>query len=58
MLLRSAELARVWLRVLAFARRTLPGGDGEEAAEGESELEFLGLAGMLDPPRPGSLRMQ
>jgi Ca2+-transporting ATPase len=39
------------LRVLALAYRPLPGGEkvGEEA---EKDLVFLGLVGMIDPPRP------
>ena len=47
----AAEMERSALRVLAFARRVLPDGD-EEPDDLERELEFLGLAGMLDPPRP------
>jgi P-type Ca2+ transporter type 2C len=39
------------LRVLAVARRPLPGGDVPQAVA-ESDLELLGLVGMLDPPRP------
>jgi magnesium-transporting ATPase (P-type) len=39
------------LRVLVLARRVLPdGSDGAEQVE--SELELLGVVGMLDPPRP------
>jgi magnesium-transporting ATPase (P-type) len=40
------------LRILALARRVLPEGTGDAADEIETELEFLGLVGMLDPPRP------
>jgi magnesium-transporting ATPase (P-type) len=46
----AEEMERGALRVLAFARRPLD--DGEELAEAESELELLGVVGMLDPPRP------
>ena len=47
----AEEMERGALRVLAFARRVLP--DGVETADDvESELELLGVAGMLDPPRP------
>jgi len=52
---RNAELAGSALRVLALAWRPLPAG--VEPAEGEVErgLIYAGLAGMLDPPRPGVL---
>ena len=40
------------LRVLALARRVLPEGTGQTATEIEDQLEFLGLVGMMDPPRP------
>ncbi len=47
----AEEMERGALRVLAFARRVLPDGlDG--ADDVEQELELLGLAGMVDPPRP------
>ncbi len=50
--LAAAEaMERSALRVLALARRSLP--EGVDAPdEVESELEFLGVVGMLDPPRP------
>ena len=38
------------LRVLAFARRSAPEGEPDESLE--NDLTFLGLAGMIDPPRP------
>ena len=44
-------MARDALRVLALAYKELPQGDGygEESVEGE--MTFLGLVGMMDPPR-------
>ena len=42
------EMASRALRVLAVARRRGPAAEGEA----ERELELLGLAGMLDAPRP------
>jgi magnesium-transporting ATPase (P-type) len=47
----AEEMERAALRVLAFARRVLPEG-AEDEGDVERELEFLGVAGMLDPPRP------
>jgi magnesium-transporting ATPase (P-type) len=47
--------ARDGLRVLAMARRTLPAGTDSEARDAdevERDLAFLGLAAMMDPPRP------
>jgi cation-transporting ATPase F len=48
-LARAREMAGRGLRVLAFARRLHGEGALERAVEGE--LGFLGLQGMLDPPR-------
>jgi magnesium-transporting ATPase (P-type) len=47
------EYARSALRVLALAYRPLPLRDGPYLSQHvEKELVFLGLAGMMDPPRP------
>ena len=47
------DYARAALRVLAFARRQLPPRDGVYTSESvERDLTFIGLVGMMDPPRP------
>ena len=47
------DYARNALRVLALARRKLPPRSGEYTTEWvESDLTFLGLVAMQDPPRP------
>ncbi len=47
------DYARSALRVLALARRELPARSGAYTHEGvERGLTFLGLAAMMDPPRP------
>ncbi|MGH2592771.1 MAG: cation-translocating P-type ATPase, partial [Anaerolineae bacterium] len=47
------DYARNALRVLALARRELPPRTGAYTPEGvEQGLTFLGLAAMMDPPRP------
>lgn len=47
------EYARSALRVLALAYRHLPPRDGPYRLQNvEKDLIFLGLAGMMDPPRP------
>ncbi len=47
------DYARAALRVLAFARRQLPPRDGAYTSENvERALTFIGLVGMMDPPRP------
>jgi Ca2+-transporting ATPase len=49
----AEELAKQGLRVLAFALRRLSRvPDALEAATVETGLTFIGLAGLIDPPRP------
>jgi len=49
------EMADLGMRVLAVARRTLHDDDDAAAAlERLDHLEFVGLLGMSDPPRPGT----
>jgi len=49
-------MAEKALRVLAFAYRELPANMKEfHEEEVEQKLVFLGLAGMIDPPRPAAI---
>ena len=47
-----AELSGQGLRVLAAARRRDPAGEGDLDASDLQDLEFLGVYGIVDPPRP------
>jgi Ca2+-transporting ATPase len=51
----SDSMADRALRVLAFAEKTLENGDSIEGDSVESGLIFVGLAGMMDPPRKEAL---
>jgi len=52
-LTRNDQMSRQALRVLAVAERDLPGGLSDYSPDTvEAELTFLGLVGMIDPPRP------
>ncbi len=44
------------LRVLVMARRTLPAGTGDTSHADVAQLTFLGLVGMIDPPRAEAKR--
>ncbi|MFZ3042833.1 MAG: cation-translocating P-type ATPase [Thiobacillus sp.] len=49
----AEQLAAQGLRVLAFALKRLPAvPDTLDAASVETGLTFIGLAGLIDPPRP------
>ncbi|CAB4935612.1 unannotated protein [freshwater metagenome] len=45
------QYASQGLRVLAFAERAITGGPPQDRDEAESELTFVGLATLEDPPR-------
>jgi Ca2+-transporting ATPase len=52
MLRANEDMAAQALRVLAIASRDLPDGIVYDEDAVENDLVFLGLAGMIDPPRP------
>ena len=47
-----AAFAQGGLRTLALARRALPAGAAITEQTAETGLTFLGIAGIIDPPRP------
>ncbi len=50
---RNDDMSRQALRVLAVAERELPADQTDYTPDSvETELTFLGLVGMIDPPRP------
>jgi Ca2+-transporting ATPase len=54
---RNNSLAGSALRVLAFACRELPAGTVDFTSDAvEQRLVFLGMAGMIDPPRPAAVK--
>ncbi len=57
-LAQAQQMASQGLRVMAYAQRRWPAGSvtpglwhGQEADQVEQELEFIGLVGLVDPPR-------
>ncbi len=53
----NSDLADKALRVIAFAYRELPADTTDFSEEHvEQKLIFLGMAGMIDPPRPAAVR--
>jgi magnesium-transporting ATPase (P-type) len=53
---RADQLAAGGLRVLAFARMEVPAGvDGIDRSDIDQGFTFLGLQGMIDPPRPEAI---
>ena len=51
----SERLASQGLRVLAMAYKAVPGATELDHREVESGLHFVGLQGMIDPPRPEAI---
>jgi Ca2+-transporting ATPase len=49
---KNEEMASQALRVLAFAYREVDHQEGEEDCPEENNLIFLGIMGMIDPPKP------
>ncbi len=51
----AQEMSEAALRVLAFAMGEVPSlSNGDKQADYEKNLIFLGMSGMIDPPRPSA----
>ncbi len=50
----SEEMAGLGLRVIAFARKNVSAGESL-SVESLKDMSFLGLQGMIDPPRPEAI---
>ncbi|MFV0381587.1 MAG: calcium-translocating P-type ATPase, PMCA-type [Breznakia sp.] len=48
----NEEMAKKALRVLAIAKKTIKKNYANGDASAEADLTFIGLIGMIDPPRP------
>lgn len=48
----NGEMAAKALRVLAYAKKVIKQNYAQGDSEAESDLVFIGLTGMIDPPRP------
>lgn len=46
------DMGALGMRVLAFARKPLPGAERLEERDAAGGMTLLGLQGMIDPPRP------
>ena len=51
----NESMAKDALRVLGLASRDLPAGAALSEDDVENDMVFLGLAGMMDPPRPEAI---
>jgi Ca2+-transporting ATPase len=52
----ASRMAALGMRVLAFACKEMPNTSSIKHGDLEQDLEFLGLQGMEDPPRPEAIK--